>query len=128
MKKISEYEIRDHGVDGEQYFQGAGVAFTKWEDCYTGIGDSTAEALEDALEQLAMSGEYDAESLSEGWDEGLLKLTDDKITPILEKNCECSQCQVDTDDGTDAKITNCTRECDCFEGSELHVYVTLYVK
>jgi hypothetical protein len=122
LKKIEDYSIRDHGVDGEQYFQGAGVAFTKWKDCFTGIGDSPGEALEDALEQLACAGEYDAESLPEGWDEGLLKLTDDKIRPILEKNCECSECK------NEQGARECTRDCDCFAQSELHYYVTIFVR
>ena len=69
---IEDHKIQDHGVENESYFQGADTAFTKWNACYTGIGDSPAQALEDALEQLATTGEYDAESLPEGWDDGVL--------------------------------------------------------
>ena len=54
--KILDFEIIDHGVEHEQYFQGCGVAFTKFDDCATGIGDSLYEALEDAAEQLATQG------------------------------------------------------------------------
>jgi hypothetical protein len=54
-KEVGDYEIRDHGVENEQYFQGCGVSGTKFTDVYTGIGDSAYDALEDALEQAAMS-------------------------------------------------------------------------
>jgi len=43
MKKIADYSITDHGVEHSQYFQGAGVACTKWDDCATGIGNSPWE-------------------------------------------------------------------------------------
>jgi hypothetical protein len=55
MKKIVAYEIVSHGVEHEQYFQGCGVAFTKYDECYTGIGDSEKAALEDAIEQAVCS-------------------------------------------------------------------------
>ena len=123
MQKIADYKIQDHGIESEQYFQGAGTSFTKFDTCSTGIGNSPAEALEDALEQLAAEGKYDAESLPEGWDGGMLKLTDDRITPILERDCECSECKVG--DGTGD--IDCTHDCDCFAESQLHCYVTLYL-
>ena len=56
MKKIIEYQIIDHGVEHEQYFQGYGISFTRFEDIATGIGDSPKNALEDALDQLATGG------------------------------------------------------------------------
>ena len=123
LPAIEDYKIVDHGIDGEQYFQGAGTAYTQWNDCYTGIGDSPAQALGDALEQLATEGKYDAESLPVGWDDGVLKLTDDKITILLESQCECSECKSE-----DGESINCTHDCDCFAESQLHCYVTLYVK
>ncbi len=55
-KRILEYEIIDHGVKHEQYFQGCGVALTKYEDVATGIGNSLREALEDAAEDLVQQG------------------------------------------------------------------------
>lgn len=45
------FEIIDHGWDNPDYFQGCGVAFTQWQHCVTGAGDTALEALEDALEQ-----------------------------------------------------------------------------
>ena len=59
--KITKFEIIDHGVDHEQYFQGCGVAFTEFDQCYTGIGESKTEAFNDALDQIAVSG-YDVPS------------------------------------------------------------------
>jgi hypothetical protein len=53
---VRSWEWRDHGVNGEQYWQGAGVSFTRWQECYTGIGDSPREAAEDAAEQAASNG------------------------------------------------------------------------
>ena len=55
MKKVEAFEIIDHGVDNEQYFQGCGTAFTEFEECHTGNGDSPHEALEDALESAAQN-------------------------------------------------------------------------
>lgn len=56
MKTIVEFELCDHGISHEQYFQGCGLAFTSFEDIATGIGDNPAEAIDDALEQLACNG------------------------------------------------------------------------
>lgn len=52
-KVPSAWRIVNHGPDHAQYFQGHGVAFTKWQACATGGGQTPAEALDDALEQLA---------------------------------------------------------------------------
>jgi hypothetical protein len=51
-----DYEIIDHGVEHEQYFQGCGVSLTRFGKAFTGIGASAYDALEDALEQAAVSG------------------------------------------------------------------------
>ena len=53
MKLIS-YEILDHGRDHSQYFQGCGVAFTNFTHVWTGAGDSSKEAYNDALDQAYM--------------------------------------------------------------------------
>jgi hypothetical protein len=62
-KRILDHEVVDHGVEGEQYFQGCGVAYTDFDDVATGIGDTYNDALADALEGLATSGRYDSEDL-----------------------------------------------------------------
>lgn len=63
--KISAFEIVDHGIEHSQHLQGCGVSFTKFTDVATGIGDSAAEALEDALDQLAMGADYDPSDLDD---------------------------------------------------------------
>lgn len=49
------YEIIDHGVDHARYFQGCGVAFTEFKHVVTGAGETPLDAIDDALEQIAMS-------------------------------------------------------------------------
>jgi len=72
-KRIGEFELIDHGIEHSQYFQGCGVAFTGFANVVTGIGDNPAEAIDDCLEQMAMSG-FDVEGMEarilgqEGWE------------------------------------------------------------
>lgn len=61
-KKVTEYQLVDHGVDGSQYFPGCGVAFTSFEHVATGCGDTFKEALDDCLESIAQD-DVDAEAL-----------------------------------------------------------------
>lgn len=70
MKEINDYQIIDHGVNGSQYFQGCGVSGTEYTMVTTGIGDSAHEALEDALEQLAM-GEWNVDSIENYLSKGI---------------------------------------------------------
>lgn len=51
--KIKNYEVVDHGIEHEQYFQGCGVSFTPFEKVSTGMGMSPKDALDDCLEQMA---------------------------------------------------------------------------
>ena len=62
MKTIKSFEIINHGVEHSQYFQGCGIAFTKYEDIATGCGDNAKAALEDALESLAQN-EWDTKKI-----------------------------------------------------------------
>lgn len=57
-KTIQDFEIQDKGFDHPDYFRGAGVAYTKWDDVYVGVGDSPWEAGQDALDALEQAG-YD---------------------------------------------------------------------
>ncbi len=63
-KRIGQFELVDHGIEHEQYFQGCGLAFTEFEDIATGIGDNPAEAIDDCLEQLACN-DWDTEGMEE---------------------------------------------------------------
>ena len=53
--KIEAYEI-ETSWDHSQYWQGAGLAFTDFDEIATGFGSSEMEAARDASEQLAMQG------------------------------------------------------------------------
>ena len=61
-KRIGEFELIDHGIEHSQYFQGCGVAFTRFANVVTGIGDNPAEAIDDCLEQVAQAG-FDTEGM-----------------------------------------------------------------
>lgn len=55
MKKVTEYEVIDHGFEHGQYFQGCGTSFTRFDDVATGTGYDAREAFEDALDSLAQA-------------------------------------------------------------------------
>ena len=61
MAKVTEYEIIPHGWEHAQYFQGCGVAFTKFKHVATGAGHTAKEAYDHAAEQIAMR--HDANNL-----------------------------------------------------------------
>lgn len=63
-RPIEEFEAIDHGIENEQYFQGCGIACTSFTDVATGFGASSDEAIEDAIEQLAMAY-WDVDNLRE---------------------------------------------------------------
>ena len=50
--KVTDFEIVNHGYEHEQYFQGCGVAFTKFEHVATGAGHTARDAYADALDQI----------------------------------------------------------------------------
>jgi len=87
--KVTDYELLDHGVNGSQYFQGCGIAFTPYNNVTTGCGEDFGEALEDALEQVAQQG-FDAKSLKRQirTDEGYIRKpwpTKPSATSVFEK-------------------------------------------
>jgi hypothetical protein len=53
MKPIGDFEVIDHGIEHEQYFQGCGTAFTNYQNVATGTGANFAEAIDDCLESIA---------------------------------------------------------------------------
>lgn len=67
MKRIRDYKLEWQGVHYPDYFQGAGTAYTDWNVCFTGCGETAKEASEDALEQAAQC-DYDVENV-EIWGE-----------------------------------------------------------
>lgn len=62
-KRITDYEIIDHGLQHSQYFPGCGVAFTRFSHVVTGIGETAFEAALDAIEQIHALGDYDTDGI-----------------------------------------------------------------
>ena len=63
-RPVVEFELVDHGIEHEQYFQGCGTSCTPYTGCATGVGDNPADAIEDALDSLAMD-DWDVEGMYE---------------------------------------------------------------
>lgn len=55
-RPIADSEVLVHSVEASDYWQGCGTWGTRFELACTGIGDTVADAYEDALDQLACSG------------------------------------------------------------------------
>jgi hypothetical protein len=101
MKKVTEYEVIDHGFDSEQYFQGCGTCFTDFEDVATGIGDTAQEAFEDAKDSLSTSD----------WD--VSKIKGKSRLPRQSVRAYIKSLGLNPDDG---------------DGEETHYYVSIRVK
>lgn len=76
-RKVSEFRVHCHGIDGSQYFPGHGLWGGSFQDCATGIGDTEAEAFEDALDQLASNGWEISEETEKAMRADLAGRTDD---------------------------------------------------
>jgi hypothetical protein len=74
---IEEYEIVDYGVEHGQYFQGAGVTFSQWMDCYVGVGANYNEAARDAIDNCATSG----------WDTTTIEDIPEDYSNVAHKDC-----------------------------------------
>lgn len=110
-----EYSLEDHGIENASYWQGAGVAFTNWKACFTGVGSTPKEAAEDALEQAACSG-WDVEGIEND-------LSDKSAIPDHAEDCEHRDCS----DHDIVGNTSCEYDS-CMEDSELYHYAVLYVR
>ena len=118
MKKILNVELLDHGIDHAQYFQGCGTAFTDFDVVFTGCGEDFAEAIEDALDEIAMNGE-DHETVEKliRKDEGIKG--EWPTSPNAHIDCEPEHDE------------NCDEDCDEWHGHdecELHYYVSIRIK
>ena len=74
-RKIDDYSLIDHGLDSSQHFNGCGTTYTQFEFVQTGAGDSFNDALEDCLEQIAMSDDIESSYLT--YIENIEKMPDD---------------------------------------------------
>lgn len=50
---VESFQVQDLGEDGSQYFPGVSAVYTPWQRIEVGMGDTSRDALEDALEQMA---------------------------------------------------------------------------
>ena len=64
MITITDYEIVDHGIEYPDYFQGCGT--DEYEHVVSGVGDNPREALDDCIEMIAQSGDFDLTQLETG--------------------------------------------------------------
>lgn len=118
MDKIVEWKVEDLGIEHSSYFQGAGTAYTKWDMVFVGIGDDYFEALDDALEQAAMS----------------LSLEDsDNILETIEKEEHASITEQQVSDASvstyqDELVAEGEIDEDDLGESELFYHVAVYVK
>lgn len=128
-KQVETFEFQDLGIDSPSYFQGAGNAFTDWDDVFVGVGDTARDAAEDASEQCeGIAGEVEREIDHElaGFDEN------------ESAHADCTEhaddCTVETLCGHDAgeHEADCPvvtfDECSCHDECELQHYAALYVR
>lgn len=116
-KIVQDFEFHDLGVDHAQYFQGAGVAYTTWDEVFVGVGDTAREAASDARESLGMGYVYLGQKTAERLDFALLNLDD---TSSAHDDCELT-------DHSPACLAS-PDECDCHDECELQHYMALYVR
>ncbi len=62
---LGDFAIESLGIDSPSYFPGYGIAFTPFDFCAYGIGDTEEEALEDCLEMMAQSAGFDFDEATE---------------------------------------------------------------
>jgi hypothetical protein len=77
-----EYDIEDIGIEHPQYFSGAGVAYTDWEDVFVGAGDDAEGALLEALDWATDAG-WDVEFIDV--DEEVAKMGKDNAVDFGEE-------------------------------------------
>jgi hypothetical protein len=53
---IKDFFIQDCGIDSPDYFNGVGIACTRWSHVSVGCGDTPREAAADAVEDLMQAG------------------------------------------------------------------------
>lgn len=76
-------QIVDHGIEHEQYFQGCGTSFTSYEHVVTGYGNNAREAIEDCLEQMAISG-FNVDNIDADRIIADEKISDDSVSSLAD--------------------------------------------
>jgi hypothetical protein len=128
-KQVGDYEFEDKGINTASYFGGAGTAFTRWDECFTGVGDTPAQAADDAIEMAAQSGyateqiTYDAADFPDEAEDGSDLHFEDcphGTMAYAEHDEDCLYIE-------SGDLDKCTCECDC-EGEAPQYYVVLYIQ
>ena len=104
------WEIIDHGIDHSQYFQGCGVSYTEFDHVATGCGETPLEAIDGALDAIAMAHDNTDEliaAIEASEDYAACKASDISVYKHLVRHGEI-------EDGDDYP-----------EGCELHYYVSI---
>lgn len=112
-KQVADFSFEDLGVDSPSYFQGAGVAYTTWDDVFVGTGDTAREAADDAL-----ANAYDSQIDYDTYDD--MEREASKLDDIASAHDDCEPCCDDSD--------NCEHENAAEDECELQHYVALYVR
>lgn len=105
MRVLTDFSVESLGIDSPSYFPGYGVAFSDYEFCTYGIGDTEREALDDCLEMMAQSAGFD-------W-------SDDVEQRIRADFGDCDDTTVAEALGWDEE--ECAENADCGESSYFHV-------
>ena len=123
-KLIADYELVDHGIDGSQYFQGCSTVFPYYDHVVTGCGENPAEAIDDALDNLAQDGyELDGfeDQIKRDYPEFLSSEGEFSETPYAHAECESEEHDEDCEE-------DCTELHDDHDECELYYYVSIRVK
>lgn len=135
-RQVAEFGFRDLGVDSPSYFQGAGTAFTDWDEVFVGTGDNAYEAASEALEYYNCG---DINWTQEQADEISATLaTFDELTSAHDVDCmqhadDCEVeglCSAEHDPGEHEATCPVVTfdECSCHDECDLQHYVALYVR
>jgi hypothetical protein len=92
-KHIYDHRVHDHGIMYSDYFQGAGTAFTNWDEVFTGTGENAHEALDQALDEAATDG-WDVRSIENPYDP---ESTDNVQNTVRDNNPDMEGDDIDTD-------------------------------
>ena len=107
MKSTRAWRVKSM-VESSQCWQGEGVSNTRWEACYTGIGHTEREGLDDALDYLAQEDWEIPHSLAEAAASASARTVCEEV--------DCEQYYKPRSEG-----------CPC-ETCDLYWYVTVFVK
>ena len=105
---LADFEVVALGVEFPSYFQGFGTSFTDYNFCTYGIGYTEAEALDDCIEMLAQSGNFDFTDEAEKLIRAAYGAVDAETTvdDYLGRN-DCDESDEDADDENGDDCNDC---------------------